>query len=409
MFEPALLEIVLVGGAGLERDRLTLAVEQISSTGDRLVILLGDQGNQVLERRLLRAVRWSIGIFVTSFGVKLRDSFITGRSGRFVRQKSFELGVRYVLLDKVCTGLQALASSALNVCDAKGAEPILSMERVTMRPFILISAALVVASPAVAHNWQEYSYPDYSFSVTFPADPQIETTTYRVTDDRKVEAHVYSVRGDNAEFKVTVAELADPGPEQTAVIDHAIKTLSEGGEVKADVPHHIRGVFGRQLSIVCGDGSRVAVALFAYHGRLYQIEGKSLPAGNDATGDALRFVQSLIFTGGGPNRSADETLADRSACSGPHGPGHAGVPGAAAPDDGRRFEIECRRQHAQVALWQAVNSGDLTGAQRAYSSLSQFPSSADPNGPLAQAISQVGQALKRGDLTAAQNALASLH
>jgi hypothetical protein len=42
--------------------------------------------------------------------------------------------------------------------------------------------------PAVAQNWQEYSYPDYSFRVVFPADPQIEITTYRVADDRSVEA-----------------------------------------------------------------------------------------------------------------------------------------------------------------------------------------------------------------------------
>ncbi len=278
-----------------------------------------------------------------------------------------------------------------------------------MRPIIVISALLVFASPAVAQNWQEYSYPDYSFGVTFPADPQIETTTYQVTDDRKAEAHVYSVHRDNAEFKLTVADLTDPGLEQTAVIDHAIKMLSEGGEVKFDVPHHIMGVFGRQLSIVQGDGSRVAVALFAYHGRLYQIEGKSLPAGNDATADALRFVQSLIFTGGGSNRSADEIRAARSACGGPRGPGGAGVPGAAVPHDGRRFEIECRRQQSFVALASSLNAGDLSGAQQAYSSLSQFQEFVDPNGPLARAISQIGQALQSGDLTAAQKALSSLH
>jgi hypothetical protein len=49
-----------------------------------------------------------------------------------------------------------------------------------MRPFVLLSALLVFASAAVAQNWQEYSYPDYSFRVTFPADPQIEATSYRV-------------------------------------------------------------------------------------------------------------------------------------------------------------------------------------------------------------------------------------
>jgi hypothetical protein len=150
----------------------------------------------------------------------------------------------------------------------------------------------------------------------------------------------------------------------------------------------------------------VAVALFAYHGRLYQIEGKSLPAGNDATADAIRFVQSLIFTGGDSNPSADETRAAQSACSGSHGPGDAGVPAAAVPDDAHRFEVECRRQQSFVALVSSLNSGDLSGAQQAYSSLSQLQSFADPNGPFAQAISQIGQALKRGDLTGAQHALA---
>jgi hypothetical protein len=275
-----------------------------------------------------------------------------------------------------------------------------------MRPFILISALLVFASPAVAQNWQEYSYPAYSFRVTFPADPQIEATTYRVTDDRKVEALVYFVRRDNAEFKVTVAELADAGLEPNAVIDYAIKTLSKGGEVKVDLPHHIMSVFGRQLSIVAGDGSRVAVALFAYHGRLYQIEGKSLRAGNDATADAIRFVRSLLFTGSASNPSADEIRAVESACRGSHGPGDGGVPGSAVPDDGHRFEVECRRQQSFVALVISLNSGDLFGAQQAYSSLSQLQGVGDPNEPCARAISQIGQALKRGDLTGAQHALA---
>jgi hypothetical protein len=269
----------------------------------------------------------------------------------------------------------------------------------TIRPSILVAALFIFTSPAVAQNWQEYSYPDYSFRVTFPGDPQIETTTYRLADNRKVEAHVYSVRRDNAEFKVTVAELADAGLEPTAVINDAIKTLSEGGEVKVDVPHHIMAVFGRQLSIVEGNGSRVAVALFAYNRRLYQIEGRSFPAANDATADAIRFVQSLIFTGGAPNRSADEIRAAQSACSGPQG--------VAGPDDDHHFETECRRQQSLVALVSALNSGDLPGAQEAYTSLSHLQSLADSNGPFAQAISQIGQALKRGDLAGAQQVLAS--
>ena len=118
-----------------------------------------------------------------------------------------------------------------------------------MRTIAFVLAAFVVSGPAAAQNWQEYSYPDYSFTVSFPADPQIETTTYQVADDRAVEARVYAVRRKTTEFKVTVAELADPASRKTPLIDHAIKTLSAGGEVKVNIPHRINWVFGRQLSI----------------------------------------------------------------------------------------------------------------------------------------------------------------
>jgi hypothetical protein len=208
-----------------------------------------------------------------------------------------------------------------------------------MRLIVFILAALVCGGPAVAQNWQEYSYPDQFFTVAFPADPQIETTTYQVADDRAVEAHVYSVYQDTAVFKVTVAEVADTGIEESAVIDHTIKTLSEGGEVKVNIPHRVNRVFGRQLSIVGPDGIRSMVAVFDYKGRLYQIEGKSASTENDAAA-AIRFVQSLVFTGGGSNRSPDEIRAARPACRGTGAPEIAGAPGAEAPDGGR-----CRDRH----------------------------------------------------------------
>jgi hypothetical protein len=289
-----------------------------------------------------------------------------------------------------------------------------------MRPFILLSAACIFASPAAAEGWQEYSYPDYSFAVSFPADPLVETTIYRIGDDRTVNARVYAVRRDDAEFKVTVADLGDPAPQEAAVIDNAIKTLSAGGEVKVNIPHRINRVFGRQLSILQGDGSRASVAVFDYNGRLYQIEGKSLPAGGNATADAIRFVQSLAFTGGGSNRSADEQRGGRFACNDQGGAGPAANAGAAAdagaavPEERRRFELRCRRQQLFAALATSLNAGDLPGAQKAFASLNDLPrfgnpnNPNNPNGPFAQAMSQVGQALQNGDLSRAQQALSSL-
>lgn len=272
-----------------------------------------------------------------------------------------------------------------------------------MRLIVFIVAILVGRGPAVAQSWREYSYPDRFFAVAFPSDPQMETITYQAAADRPVEAHVYSVQQDSAVFNLTVAELKDTGLEESAVIDYAIKTMSEGGEVKVNIPHRINRVYGRQLSIVGPDGIKSMVAVFDYNGRLYQIEGKALPTGNDTTADAIRFVQSLIFTGGGSNRSADEIRAAQAACSGPGGPA-----GAAVAGDGRRFEMRCRRQQSLVALGTSLNSGDLSGAQEAYLSLTQLQGFANPNGPFAHAMSEIGQALQSGDLPAAQQALSSL-
>jgi hypothetical protein len=271
-----------------------------------------------------------------------------------------------------------------------------------MRLIVFIAAMVVGVGPAVAQSWREYTYPDQLFTVAFPADPQTETTTYLVADNRSVEARVYSVRQDNALFKVTVAELADTGLEESVVIGHAIKMMSDSAQVKVNIPHRVNRVYGRQLSIVGADGVRSMVALFDYNGRLYQIEGNALPTGNDATADAIRFVQSLIFTGGGSNRAAEEIRAAQADCRGGQATEAAG--------DGRRSEIRCRRRQSLVALMSSLKSGDLSGAQQAYSSLSQLETSgfANRNGAFTQAMSQIGQALQGGDLAGAQQALSSL-
>jgi len=183
-----------------------------------------------------------------------------------------------------------------------------------MRMIAFVVAAFVASGPAAAQSWEEYSYPDYAFSVVFPATPQVETTTYQVADNRSVPAHVYAVRQNNSEFTVTVADLANTGLDENAVIDHAIKTRSAGAELKFNIPHRIYRVYGRQFSVARADGSRSTFAVFDYNGRLYQIEAKALPGGTDTAADTLRFQQSLVFTDGGSNRSEETIRALRQAC-----------------------------------------------------------------------------------------------
>jgi hypothetical protein len=185
-----------------------------------------------------------------------------------------------------------------------------------MRMIALALAATAVISPAAAQAWHEYSYPEYAFTVTFPAKPQVEITTYQAANGRSVAAHVYSVRQNNEMLKVTVAELAGTGLDEAAVIDHAIKMLSAGGEVKFNIPQRIYRVYGRSLAVQGGDGSRSTISVFDYKGRLYQIEAKALSGGTDSAAETLRFQQSLVFTDGGSNRSEDAIRAIRQACPG---------------------------------------------------------------------------------------------
>jgi hypothetical protein len=183
-----------------------------------------------------------------------------------------------------------------------------------MRSIPLVLAVFAFSAPAAAQSWEEFSYPEYAVSIAFPARPQIETTTYQIADGRSVPARVYSVRQDKGEFKLTVADLANAGLDEKAVIAHAITALSRGASVKVNVPARIYQTYGRQLTIEGADGSRSMVAMFDIMGRFYQIEAKVAPGGNEF--ELTRFQQSLVFARGISNRSPEEVRAIREACRG---------------------------------------------------------------------------------------------
>jgi hypothetical protein len=165
-----------------------------------------------------------------------------------------------------------------------------------MRLIAFIVALLLPGGPAAALDWMEYTYPDLSFSVAFPTEPRIEFTTYRAADGRSFEARVYSVTQDGGVFKVTVVEMPDAGTDQNTLIGHAVTAMTQGSQIKLDIPHRIRQVYGRQLSIAGADGSYSYLAAFYHKKRLYQLEGKAFRAGGYAEVDAMIFHQSLDLT-----------------------------------------------------------------------------------------------------------------
>ena len=187
-----------------------------------------------------------------------------------------------------------------------------------MRSIAFVTATFVAIAPAAAQGWKEYSYPDYAFSVAFPANPQVDTTTYQIADNRSVPARIYSVRQANVVFSMIVAELEGTNLEENAVVGYAIKTLSQNATVRLNIPARIYRVYGRQLTLEGADGSRSMVQLFDHNDRLYQIEAKALPDQNvsNLQSDMVRFHQSLDFTDGGSNRSEEAVRAIREVCRG---------------------------------------------------------------------------------------------
>jgi hypothetical protein len=165
-----------------------------------------------------------------------------------------------------------------------------------MRLITFIVAMTAASAPAAAQEWREYQYPNDGFTVAFPAEPKVETTSYQAPGGRLVEAHVYSAVQEGVAFKVTVADLSQTEMSEGNVMAYAVLRLSRGGEVKIDIPHSTRRIVGRQASIDGVDGSQIYASVFFHNRRLYQIEG-TVPAGG-STADGIRFQQSFDFTDG---------------------------------------------------------------------------------------------------------------
>jgi hypothetical protein len=173
---------------------------------------------------------------------------------------------------------------------------------VYMRLIVVMLTALFVCGSAAAEGWREYTYPEFSFAINFPADPKVQRTTYTTIDGASVPARTYSLERDGKLYSVTVADFSRTGLDEKSVFEQAIRTLAEHGELKEDVLVLLDKNIGHQLSFSGTDGSHSNVALYFYQHRLYQAQGVILPSNGDlSAGDGIRFMQSLHFTNNASN------------------------------------------------------------------------------------------------------------
>ena len=183
-----------------------------------------------------------------------------------------------------------------------------------MRLIAFVLAVFVVSGPAAA-EWKEFNSVAEGFGVVFPADPDVdEVAMFEVVPGKMLAAHVYSARYNNSLFKMTIVDGRDAGLQEAPVIDQALKRLTQGGELKINIPHRIYRIYGRQVSVARPDGSLTTAAVFFANERLYQIESTKFAGGSAA--DAIRFHQSLTFDRNVANRTPQQMQAFRAACVG---------------------------------------------------------------------------------------------
>lgn len=178
--------------------------------------------------------------------------------------------------------------------------------------------ALVISGPAAA-EWKEFNSVAEGFGVVFPADPDVDNVAmFEIVPGKMLAAQIYSARYANSLFKMTVVDARDAGLQEAAVIDQALKRLTQGGELKINIPHRIYRTYGRQLSVARPDGSLTTAAVFFANDRLYQIESAKFAGGSET--DAIRFHQSLTFDRNVANRTLQQMQAIRASCVGINAP-----------------------------------------------------------------------------------------
>ena len=157
-------------------------------------------------------------------------------------------------------------------------------------------AAALIAAPAAAQGWREYSYP--GFAVQFPANPNTTMGSFRTNGGAQAPATIYAAEAGQTRYSMTVADYTNLAAEQRNAIDDAVKTASADGMVTVTVRARINGEFGQELNIANKDGSLSTLAIFYVGKKLYQLEARIAPPNPKAnTGAAIRFQQSLRFTG----------------------------------------------------------------------------------------------------------------
>ena len=201
-----------------------------------------------------------------------------------------------------------------------------------MRIWILAGAlsALLVA-PALAQSWQEFTYPDDNFIITFPGTPTITTGTYKVGGVSAPEK-IYALKVPGRVFEMEVVDFSGNQVSKADAIKQAVADWTKDGTVAEDTFARIDNDFGRNLNVLHKDGSRSVGSIYFLNRKLYLIQGVSLKNDPDPqSGQPTRFRESLSFVQGSPAARGGRGGGGRGGAGGGR---RGGAPGDAPAGDG---------------------------------------------------------------------------
>jgi hypothetical protein len=160
-----------------------------------------------------------------------------------------------------------------------------------------LGTALVLAAAPAKAAWHGYFTKEgVGFSFTAPGEMKAEKATYNSAMAGQRHAVVFKSVEDNVEYKITVVDFTGRASDESALIKEATAEYQDKTKVLADADARVEASYGRKLTVdLPNSGGRSMSAIFFKDNHLIRLQATVLPAGDYASSDMGRFVDSLAF------------------------------------------------------------------------------------------------------------------
>lgn len=134
---------------------------------------------------------------------------------------------------------------------------------------MIMGAAILASSGAIAQLWPEYVNREYRFMLNFPAAPSESDGTYVSSDGVTHASHVFSVDEETSHYRMIVVRFSNDVADAEAEIDHAADLVRARGQVLHDALASYDGVPGQELNVSGPEGQQIYANVLYYERFLY--------------------------------------------------------------------------------------------------------------------------------------------